>query len=98
MMEYHEYTDEEKSKFRDDPAHHLEFRKEIEGEFAGSFPVFIQGSTIQQSVREQMAAKMAKSLNNDELAKKLVPTFALGCRRFVVSHSPSLTVVYVLSL
>ncbi|OQE13287.1 hypothetical protein PENFLA_c051G04100 [Penicillium flavigenum] len=80
-MELHEYTEEEKKTFRDQPGALLEVRKQGERAMAAGFPIMVQGSQTQSQMKEHMKEQMKQKINNDELANKLIPDFALGCRR-----------------
>lgn len=90
-MEYHEYTEEEKETFRNDPEGFLQMRKAVEREISTSFPIFIQGSERQKSSVEYIKQRMIEKIGNQELADKLIPDFALGCRRLTVSGCSSAT-------
>lgn len=100
-MEYHEYTDEEKWKFENDPDYYLDVRKKIESELNECFPVFLKGTTPQAEARDHTMQAMKEKLNNDDLAAKLIPDFEVGCRRYTPGvgyleslSKPNVSVVY----
>lgn len=92
-MEYHEYTDEEKEQFRTEPGVLLKIRKDGEEAMDRIFPLFIKGSFAQTSTVEYMREQMTQKIGNRELAEKLIPEFAVGCRRLTVSILPTLYAV-----
>lgn len=77
------FTEEQKQRFRDDPEYHLRFRKSIEAELNYMADLFITGSDMQVKVQAEIAKKMRIRLGegNKELADKLIPQWATGCRR-----------------
>jgi hypothetical protein len=83
-MEHREYTEEEKQTFKDDPSALLAVRKGAECAMSTAFPLLIKGSVAQEQTTEYMKQQMVQKINNDELAAKLIPDFALGCRRLTV--------------
>ncbi|ERS95329.1 hypothetical protein HMPREF1624_08207 [Sporothrix schenckii ATCC 58251] len=75
------YTDEQIRQFQDDPAAHAKYCREIEGELNKRFNLMHRNSVDQKNSRELIAKIMRERLDNDALAAKMVPGFALGCRR-----------------
>jgi len=77
------YTEEQKQKFRDDPAEYLRYRKLVEEELNQRFKFIINGTSEQREALDFARAEMARKLNGrDDLIAKLVPTnYAVGCRR-----------------
>lgn len=84
-MEPHVYTEEEKQAFKEKPDILLEMRKQTEKGMASAFPLLLQGSATQDQTVQYMQQQMKQKINNDELAEKLIPDFAVGCRRLTVS-------------
>ncbi|KAH8682082.1 hypothetical protein BX600DRAFT_485639 [Xylariales sp. PMI_506] len=75
-----EYTEEEKTKFRD-PEQHLAHRKAIISRTNKSFYIFLKGENNKEGMR-LAAEQMAEKLNHDPtLCEKLIPKWELGCRR-----------------
>ncbi|KXJ85363.1 hypothetical protein Micbo1qcDRAFT_237511 [Microdochium bolleyi] len=76
------YTDEQKQKFANDEAGYLAHRKAMETKINSSFRANIAAHKFQQIGREVVTKHMIKTLDNrEDLIKRLVPQFALGCRR-----------------
>lgn len=73
---------DQKKRWIEHPVEYLLYRKEVEKELNIRFPLFIRGTPQQalakdfttKSMKEKLAAKR-------ELQDKLIPDFALGCRR-----------------
>ncbi|KAJ6166733.1 hypothetical protein N7470_002180 [Penicillium chermesinum] len=84
-MELHTYSEEEKKAFKEQPGLLLEMRKATEKAMGSVFPLLIKGSETQVQNVAYMKEQMIKKLKNDELASKLIPEFALGCRRLTVT-------------
>ncbi|KAH8898107.1 FAD/NAD(P)-binding domain-containing protein [Thozetella sp. PMI_491] len=79
----HEFTEEEKTKFRDDPEYYLMFRRKLEAEFNDIYGTYIQGSQDSDGVRETMTREMERRIGpgNEALKRFLIPKWAPGCRR-----------------
>lgn len=77
------FTEEQKRRFREDPEYHLQFRKRIEAEVNWMADIFAMGSDMQKEVQASMTEQMKKriGMGNEELARKLIPTWPPGCRR-----------------
>ena len=76
------YTDEEKKQFRANPDEFLRYRKKIEGDMNKTFETMLKNSPKQKGARKVFTEIMKQRLNNDEvLAEKLTPKWAVGCRR-----------------
>ncbi|GAM38806.1 hypothetical protein TCE0_033r09844 [Talaromyces pinophilus] len=77
-----EYTDEEKRTFRENPAYHHKYRKQIIHRINDSFKMFVKDSKLNSDVLHLAQTQMAEKLNhNTELCEKLIPKFEVGCRR-----------------
>lgn len=99
-MEYHQYTQEEMHRFKTDPEYHVEQRKNTERGMGSVFPLFILGSKTQDVIVEYMRGQMRQKINNDALSEKLIPDFAVGCRRLTpgISYLESLTLPNVTTI
>ncbi|KAF7563273.1 hypothetical protein G7046_g863 [Stylonectria norvegica] len=77
------FTEAEKQKFRDDPEHHLMFRKRIEAEINSLFAMFFQGSETSEKFRKSIKAEMERRIGpgNEKLKSFIVPKWSPGCRR-----------------
>ncbi|KAL2836227.1 putative dimethylaniline monooxygenase [Aspergillus pseudodeflectus] len=78
-----DYSEEQKQKFRDDPAEYLHYRKMVEEELNQRFKFIINGTPAQKEALAFAQAEMTRKLNGrEDLVSKLVPTdYAVGCRR-----------------
>ncbi|KAI0319936.1 FAD/NAD-P-binding domain-containing protein [Amylostereum chailletii] len=75
------FTDEHREAFKD-PAYYEKFRHTVESDLNSATSASIRGSPMQLAVKEAFAAEMAKrTASKPELAEKIVPEFAVGCRR-----------------
>ena len=80
------YNSKVSQKFRDslgsDSAAYLEFRKTIETDGSMFYPATLKNSEMQGTVRRMFAQTMQTRLSKKpEIAAKLMPSFAPGCRR-----------------
>ncbi|KAF5534683.1 monooxygenase [Fusarium mexicanum] len=76
------FTEEEKKKFRENPASLWKFRKEIENSQDNFWNVFFKGTVAQKAALENAYNRMRERLGNDkELCEKLIPDYEYGCRR-----------------
>ncbi|KIX06631.1 uncharacterized protein Z518_04607 [Rhinocladiella mackenziei CBS 650.93] len=77
------FREEDKEKFRADPAYHLEFRKRTEAEFNTLFGAYQQGSELNKYFRQVLTDLMTERLGSDhqELRDFIIPKFSPGCRR-----------------
>lgn len=85
-MEEHEYTEEEKQRFKNSPEVLRDMRKDTEKGLSTIFPLFIKDSMAQDQATVEMKKQMRKKINKDDLADRLIPDFAVGCRRLTVCH------------
>ncbi|KAL4783776.1 FAD/NAD(P)-binding domain-containing protein [Aspergillus varians] len=75
------YTEEQKKTFAEDPVAYEQYCRDIEGELNKRFNLMHLNSNDQKASCKNIAGIMSARLNNDELAKRIIPQFALGCRR-----------------
>jgi len=76
-----EYDAEQIQKWKDDPEEYRKYARDVEGELNKRFNLMHMHSGDQKNSRELIANLMNDKLANDKLAKKMIPDFALGCRR-----------------
>lgn len=76
----HHFTKQEIERFQQDPEYHIQFRKKIENSMNNSTDVFVVGTEMHTAARKMMQAEMEKRLGpgNEELKKRLIPTWAPG--------------------
>ncbi|KAK2770186.1 hypothetical protein FQN53_005696 [Emmonsiellopsis sp. PD_33] len=76
------YKPHEIKKFQSDPEYLLNYRKQIEYAINAGFAIFYKGTEMAEMTRQYMTDSMTRRLNNHPtLTKKLIPTWAVGCRR-----------------
>lgn len=76
------FSDEQKQKWRDDPSSFLDYRKHVEGTMNRFFDLQFTDSKLQKDSFVQFRQTMQERLKaKPELGAKLVPKFAVGCRR-----------------
>jgi len=76
------YSEDERRRFRDDPAYFLQYRRDVEHGMNARFPSFFKESGAQKLGFQNVSRSMRERLGNDEeLCQKLIPKFPLGCRR-----------------
>jgi cation diffusion facilitator CzcD-associated flavoprotein CzcO len=77
------FSEEEKEKFRNSPEYHLDFRKRIEAEINSLFGMYKQGSELSNQFRQVITDEMRRRMGpgNEELKKRIIPTWSPGCRR-----------------
>ncbi|KAL5050819.1 hypothetical protein BDW71DRAFT_203538 [Aspergillus fruticulosus] len=76
------YTEEQKRKFRENPAELFRLRKTVEHGFNKQFLTFLRDSADQEAAYKGFKETMQKRLkNNPSLCEKLIPSWQVGCRR-----------------
>jgi len=92
-LEQHIFTDEEKREFAQKPGVLTEYRKQIERGLNGQFGIFLKDSQPNKDTHTHMLEQMRSKLGNKYLEEKLIPDWAVGCRRLTpgVNYLESLT-------
>ncbi|KAK4553512.1 hypothetical protein LTR86_009308 [Recurvomyces mirabilis] len=78
------YSDEQRAAWAADPAAYLEYRRRIELELNSRFRLYVDHTPEQAAAREFGLKEMTTKLTaggKKELLEKMVPDFAVGCRR-----------------
>jgi len=76
------YSREEQDKWAEDPEEFLKFRKRATHILNSGFEVIVKDSKEQKETLAMIKRQMEKRLSKKkELIPKLIPDFALGCRR-----------------
>lgn len=76
------YTEEERQKWREDPASYTSYRKELEIEMQTLYAKSQKGSALQREARRQYKAEMEHRLKDKpELLQHLLPDFPPLCKR-----------------
>jgi cation diffusion facilitator CzcD-associated flavoprotein CzcO len=76
-----EYSTEQIKHFNENPEEYVKYCRDIEGELNKRFNLMHLNSNDQKNSRELIAGMMKTKINNDKIAAKMIPDFALGCRR-----------------
>jgi cation diffusion facilitator CzcD-associated flavoprotein CzcO len=79
----YKFTEQDKKRFREDPAYHLDFRRRIEAEINGLFGMYQQGSELSNTFRELITAEMNRRMGpgHEDLKSFIIPKWSPGCRR-----------------
>jgi cation diffusion facilitator CzcD-associated flavoprotein CzcO len=80
-LEGHVYSEQEKRDFATKPGQLLEYRKGIERGLNGQFGIFLKNTQINNDTHEHFISQMKSKLNSSYLEDKLIPKWAVGCRR-----------------
>ena len=76
------FSQEQKQRWRNNPEEYLQFRKAVEKELNCRFGAYIARTPQQHFAKETTILDMKQKLaSNPDLADKMIPDFALGCRR-----------------
>ncbi|KAF9877191.1 4-hydroxyacetophenone monooxygenase [Colletotrichum karsti] len=76
------YSDEEKQRFRQDPAYYLAHRRAFEVKFHNRFAADVLGSKENADLREKLVQCMRERLGGDEeWLERVLPDYAPGCKR-----------------
>lgn len=71
-----------KASFKDDPQTYLAYRKAIEDKYWRTFPAFLRGSELNDSLTAASTKIMRERLaRNPKLAEEIIPDFPPNCRR-----------------
>ena len=83
LIKQYWYTEEDKQRFRDDPAYLLLYRRKLESAVNNLFDMFISGSDVSKGAEQMMRAEMNRRIGpgHEELKEKLIPAWPPGCRR-----------------
>lgn len=77
----HEYTEEEKEKFRTQPGELVKHAKDIEDQINGLWGAFYSGTEAQAEGQKLFKARMAEHIKDKRLLDGFTPKFGIGCRR-----------------
>ncbi|KAF9883658.1 hypothetical protein FE257_003092 [Aspergillus nanangensis] len=76
------YSEEQIKTFNEDPASHVQYCRDVEGELNKRFTLMHSLGRDQRNSRDLIAGIMEEQMGHDaRLAEKMIPDFALGCRR-----------------
>ncbi|GAB7353351.1 hypothetical protein MBLNU459_g3836t1 [Dothideomycetes sp. NU459] len=80
-LEQHVFTGEERANFVNNPDSLLEYRRSYERGLNTQFSIFLRNTQNQQQTRQYMHQAMKDKLQNADLEAKLIPQWAVECRR-----------------
>ncbi|KAH8798518.1 steroid monooxygenase-like protein [Xylogone sp. PMI_703] len=76
------FTQEQKQRWAENPEEYLLYRKEVEAELNARFRLYLKDTTEQANAKAFSIKAMTEQLApKPELIARLVPDFAVGCRR-----------------
>ncbi|KAF2136375.1 uncharacterized protein K452DRAFT_259191, partial [Aplosporella prunicola CBS 121167] len=77
------FSEEEKKRFREDPEHHYQYRKELEASVNGFFYAMCNDHPAQQMLKEACEAQMTERMKDNPALNpsEHIPAFRPGCRR-----------------
>jgi hypothetical protein len=76
------FSEEQKRAWMEDPESFIKYRKTVERAANNFFDMQYKNSPLQETMYGQFRETMRKKLGNkDDLAAKLIPKFAVSCRR-----------------
>jgi cation diffusion facilitator CzcD-associated flavoprotein CzcO len=77
------FSEEQKKKFKEDPAYHLQFRKTIEAEICALWQAYRQGGTLNNGFRTVITEEMHRRIGpgHERLKQFIIPDWSPGCRR-----------------
>ncbi|UPL03045.1 hypothetical protein LCI18_013979 [Fusarium solani-melongenae] len=75
----------ERQRLANDPDAVLNLRLENERTLNSFFTMYMKGTVLQSQARQHLEDEMKKIIPDPELQKKLVPDFAVGCKRILPS-------------
>jgi hypothetical protein len=77
------FSKEQMTAWEKNPKEFLDYRKRVEGTMNNFFDMQFKDSEEQKQAFQSNRNQMGKRLKNrEDLIHKLVPTFAVGCRRY----------------
>ncbi|KAF4953298.1 hypothetical protein FGADI_6064 [Fusarium gaditjirri] len=79
------FSPEEIEKFVSDPESVMRLRLENERTLNSFFTMYMKGTILQKQAREHLESEMKKVVLDEEVQKKLVPDFPVGCKRILPS-------------
>ncbi|KAI1647348.1 FAD/NAD(P)-binding domain-containing protein [Daldinia loculata] len=80
-----QFTREEIEKFKKEPETVLELRRTNERTMNSIFSLYLKGTVLQEQCRTLLKGEMEKIFDDEESRRKLIPNFAVGCKRVVPS-------------
>lgn len=79
------FSKEQIEQFVKDPASVLKLRQDNERTMNSIFTVYLKNTILQKQCKDLLESEMKKLFKDKELEEKLIPDFAVGCKRVVPS-------------
>ncbi|KAL7627403.1 hypothetical protein AAE478_001596 [Parahypoxylon ruwenzoriense] len=79
------YSPEQINKFVNDPQSVLELRQNNERTMNSIFTMYMKDTVLQGQSRDLLTKTTKKILDDEEMERKLIPDFAIGCKRVIPS-------------
>ncbi|KAL6406554.1 hypothetical protein AUP68_09353 [Ilyonectria robusta] len=79
------FSPEEMERFVNEPDTVLNLRLENERTLNSFFTMYMKGTILQDQARKHLESEMKKVISDPEMQKRLVPDFAVGCKRILPS-------------
>ncbi|KAH7009551.1 hypothetical protein EDB80DRAFT_891784 [Ilyonectria destructans] len=79
------FSPEEMERFVNEPDTVLNLRLENERTLNSFFTMYMKGTILQDQARQHLESEMKKVISDPEMQKRLVPDFAVGCKRILPS-------------
>ncbi|KAF2654660.1 cyclohexanone monooxygenase [Lophiostoma macrostomum CBS 122681] len=76
-----DYSEEQMQKWHEDPEEYAKYARDVEGELNKRFNLMHMHSADQKNSRKLISDLMTNKIGDDKISKKMIPEFALGCRR-----------------
>lgn len=76
-----EYTEEERTEFRNDTAKLVKHAKYLEDQVNGLWDLFFLGTEVQKEAKRIFSARMKEFIKDERLLEGFTPKFEIGCRR-----------------
>ncbi|KAI0095873.1 FAD/NAD(P)-binding domain-containing protein [Daldinia grandis] len=84
-IEAGQFTPEEIERFKKEPETVLELRRTNERTMNSIFSLYLKGTVLQEQCKTLLKGEMEKIFDDEESRRKLIPDFAVGCKRVIPS-------------
>ncbi|KAI1403438.1 FAD/NAD(P)-binding domain-containing protein [Hypoxylon fuscum] len=85
------YSSEQIQKFVNDPKSVLQLRQNNERTMNSIFTMYMKDTILQEQCKNLLTSTTKKLLQNEDMERKLIPDFAVGCKRVIPSGYKYLT-------
>lgn len=80
-LEQHVFSDKERFDFATKPDVLRKYRQDVERGLNGQFGLFLKGTNTNNDTETYFRQQMSEKLQNEYLENRLIPNWAVGCRR-----------------